>query len=162
MMLYVLRHAEAEALSPSGLDADRSLTEAGTKRMKAVARAIAKMDPAFDAVLVSPLLRARQTAEPVMAACHFKGAPRVTEALVPGSDPGDLLEELAAGQWKSVLVVGHEPNLGRLVGRLASGRREVEVPMKKAALAIFELHSHFGADQAELRALIPPRLLERL
>lgn len=162
MLLYVLRHAEAEALSPSGLDADRSLTEAGWKRMKAVARAIAKMDPAFDAVLVSPLLRARQTAEPVKAACHFRGDQRVTEALVPGSDPAILLEELAAQDWKSVLVVGHEPNLGRLVGRLASGRRDVELPMKKAALAIFELHSHLGTDRAELKALIPPRLLERL
>ncbi len=162
MLLYVLRHAEAEALSPSGLDADRSLTDAGTKRMKAVARAIAKMEPDFDAVLVSPLLRARQTAEPVMAACHFKGASRVTESLVPGSDPSNLLEELGAAEWKSVLVVGHEPNLGRLVGRLASGRRDVELPMKKAALAIFEIHPHLGADRAELKALIPPRLLERL
>lgn len=162
MLLYVLRHAEAEALSLSGLDADRSITDAGSKRMKAVARAIAKMEPAFDSVLVSPLLRARQTAEAVMAACHFKGAPRMTESLVPGSDPANLLEELAAAEWKSVLVVGHEPNLGRLVGRLASGRRDVELPMKKAALAIFELHSHLGADRAELKALIPPRLLERL
>lgn len=162
MLLHVLRHAEAEALSPTGLDADRALTEAGAKRMKAVARAIARMEPAFEAVLVSPLLRARQTAEPVMQACRFKGEPRVTEALVPGADPAHLLEELAAAQWRSVLVVGHEPNLGRLVGRLASGRRDVELPMKKAALAIFEIHAHLGADRAELRALVPPRLLERL
>ncbi len=51
MLLHVLRHAEAEALSPSGLDADRALTEAGTKRMKAVARAIARMEPARESIL---------------------------------------------------------------------------------------------------------------
>ena len=162
MLLYVLRHAEAEDLSPSGLDADRALTDAGTKRMKTIGRAIAKMEPEFDAVLVSPLLRARQTAEPVVAACRFKGEPQVTESLLPGTDPKVLLEELAASDWKSVLVVGHEPHMGRLVGRLVSGRRDVEVPMKKAALAIFEIHPHLGESRAELKAYLPPRLLERL
>ena len=162
MLLHVLRHAEAEALSPSGLDADRALTEAGTKRMKAVARAIARMEPELDAVLVSPLLRARQTAEPVAAACRYRGELRVTEALLPGADPTDLLDELAETAWKSVLVVGHEPNMGRLFGRLVSGRRDVEVPMKKAALAVFEIHPHLGADRAELKAYLSPRLLERL
>ncbi len=162
MLLHILRHAEAESLSPSGLDADRPLTDAGTKRMKAVARAIARMEPAFDAILVSPLLRAKQTAEPVAAACRFKGELRVTEALLPGSDPGTLLEELAASEWKSVLVVGHEPHMGRLFGRLVSGRRDVEVPMKKASLAVFEVPLHAGPERGELKSYTPPRLLERL
>jgi phosphohistidine phosphatase len=162
MLLHILRHAEAEALSPTGLDADRALTDAGTKRMKLVARAIARMEPDFDAVLVSPLLRARQTAEPVIAACRFKGEPRVTEALLPGSDPSSILEELEAAGWKSVLLVGHEPHMGCLVGRLVSGRKDVEVPMKKAALAVFEVHPHLGAGRAELKSYLPPRLLERL
>jgi phosphohistidine phosphatase len=162
MLLYILRHAEAEALSPSGLDADRALTDAGTKRMKLVARAIARMEPAFDAIFVSPLLRARQTAEPVAAACRFKGEPTITEALVPGANPAILLEELETAGCTSALVVGHEPHLGSLFGRLVSGRRDVEVPMKKAALAVFEIHPHLGAGRAELKSYLPPRLLERL
>lgn len=162
MLLYMLRHAEAEALSPSGLDADRALTEAGARRMKAVARAISRMEPGFDAVLVSPLLRARQTAEPVVAACRYRGEVRVTESLLPGADPASLLEELEEGGGKSVLVVGHEPHLGRLFGKLVSGRRDVEVPVKKASLSVFEIHAHLGADRADLKSYLPPRLLERL
>ena len=162
MLLHILRHAEAEALSPSGLDADRALTDAGSKRMKAVARAISRMEPDFDAILVSPLVRARQTAEPVAAACHFKDELRVTEALLPGSDPSTLLEELEGSEWKTVLVVGHEPHMGRLFGRLVSGRRDVEVPMKKASLAVFEVHTQLGADRADLKSYLPPRVLERL
>ena len=162
MLLHILRHAEADALSPSGLDADRALTEAGMKRMKLVARAIARMEPELDAIFVSPLLRARQTAEPVAAACRFKGEPTVTEALLPGSDPATILDELEAAGCNSVLVVGHEPHLGHLFGRLVSGRRDVEVPMKKAALAIFEIHPRLGTGRAELKAYLPPRLLERL
>jgi phosphohistidine phosphatase len=162
MLLYVLRHAEAEALSPSGLDADRALTDAGAKRMKAVSRAIARMEPAFDAILVSPLLRARQTAEPVAASCHFKDELQVTELLLPGSDPANLIEELATSEWKSVLVVGHEPHMGRLFGRLLSGRKDLDVPMKKASLAVFEIRPNLGATHAELRSYLPPRVLERL
>ncbi|MBK8598378.1 MAG: phosphohistidine phosphatase SixA [Holophagales bacterium] len=162
MLLYILRHAEAEALSPSGLDADRALTEGGTRRMKLVARAIGRMEPDFDAIFVSPLLRARQTAEPVAAACRFKGEPTITEALVPGANPSGILEELDAAGCVSALVVGHEPHLGNLVGRLVSGRKDVDVPMKKAALAIFEIHAELGAGRAELKGYLPPRLLERL
>ena len=162
MLLYLLRHAEAEALSPSGLDADRALTDAGRKRMKAVGRAMARMEPGFDAVLVSPLLRARQTAEAVTSACRFKDEAVVTESLLPGSDPELLLEELAESEWRTVLLVGHEPHLGRLFGRLVSGRRETEVPMRKASLAVFEVHAHLGPDRAELKSYLPARLLERL
>lgn len=162
MLLYVLRHAEAEALSPSGLDSDRALTEAGMKRMKLVARAIARMEPDFDAIFVSPLLRARQTAEPVAAACRFKGELTITEALVPGANPASILEELETAGRTSALVVGHEPHLGTLFGRLVSGRKDVEVPMKKASLAVFEIHPHLGTGRAELKSYLPPRLLERL
>lgn len=162
MLLYILRHAEAEALSPSGLDADRALTDAGTKRMKLVARAIARLEPGFDAILLSPLLRARQTAEPVIAACRFKGEPIVTEALLPSSEPMSILAELETAEWKSVLLVGHEPHMGRLVGRLVSGRKDVDVPMKKAALAVFEIHPQYAPGHAELKSYLPPRLLERL
>lgn len=162
MLLYILRHAEAEALSPSGLDADRALSDAGQKRMKAVARAIGRMEPDFDAVLVSPLLRARQSAEAVATACRFRDEPQVTESLLPGADPSLLLEALAEAEWKTVLAVGHEPHLGRLFGRLVSGRKDVEVPVKKAALAVFEVHRHLGADRADLKSYLPPRLLERL
>ncbi len=69
MIIHLLRHAEAEDVSPTGRDADRRLTEDGRRRMKAVARIIAKLEPGYDAILVSPLVRARQTAEPVAEAC---------------------------------------------------------------------------------------------
>ena len=127
-----------------------------------MARAISRMEPDFDAILVSPLLRARQTAEPVAAACHFDGELLVSESLLPGSDPKNVLDELEGADWKSVLLVGHEPHMGRLFGRLVSGRKDCEVPMKKASLAVFEIEAHLGTGRAELRSYLPPRVLERL
>lgn len=162
MILHVLRHAEAEEVSPSGRDADRRLTEDGRRRMRAVARAIAGLEPAYDAILVSPLVRSRQTAEPVAEACGFKKALTETKTLLPNADPVELLHELAKGKAGSVLVVGHQPHMGRLLGLLLTGRPDLEVPMKKAALAAFETGSDPSLGRAELKFYLPPKLLEAL
>src|SRR5215470_17235753 len=106
MQLHILRHAEAEDSAPSGLDADRRLTEAGQKRMRLVARAVAKvLEPKYDAILTSPLVRARETAAPVAAACGFSREPRETEALLPNAPADAILEELQRLKVETALVV---------------------------------------------------------
>jgi len=161
VQLHLLRHAEAEDTSSTGRDADRELTESGRKRMQALARAIASLDPQYDAILVSPYLRARQTAEPVAEVCGFDGELTQTAALLPSAHPEDVLHEVAAMSCQSVLLVGHQPHIGRLFGRLMTGRSNLEVPMKKAALAAFESSDRrFGSP--ELKFYLPPRILETL
>ncbi len=162
MKIHLLRHAEAEDASPSGRDADRRLSDAGKKRMKSVARAIAKMEPGYDAVLVSPLVRTRQTAEPVAAACGFRRPFLETKSLLPNADPEEILLELGRLGAGSVLLVGHQPHVGRLLGRLATGRRDSEIPMKKAGLAEIEIDGDPAVARAELKWLLSPRLLEEL
>jgi phosphohistidine phosphatase len=162
MLIHLLRHAEAEDVSPSGRDGDRRLTEAGRKRMKAVSKAIARMEPAYDAVLVSPLVRSRQTAEPVAEACGFDGEMAETRSLLPNADPEEILQELARLGAEHVLLVGHQPHFGRLLGRLVAGRRDVEIPMKKAGLAEVESEGDPSLGRAELKFYLPPRLLEEL
>lgn len=160
MKIHLLRHAEAEEASPSGRDADRRLTDAGRKRMRLVAKAIAKMDPEYDAVLVSPLVRSRQTAEPVAAACGFRNPFLETKSLLPNADPEEILVELGKLGTGSVLLIGHQPHVGRLLGRLATGRRDAEIPMKKAGLAEIEIDGDPSIARAELKWLLSPRLLE--
>jgi phosphohistidine phosphatase len=162
MLIHLLRHAEAEDISPTGRDADRRLTEEGRKRMRTAAKAIAKLDPGYDAVLVSPLVRARQTAEPVAAACGFERPFTETKSLMPNADPVEVLHELARLGPSSALLVGHQPHFGRLFGLLLSGRSDLEVPMKKAALAALEAPSDPSLGRAELKFFLPPRLLEKL
>lgn len=162
MRIHLLRHAEAEDRSPSGRDTDRRLTEAGERRMKAVAKAIARLDLGIDLILVSPLVRARQTAEPVAEACGYEGELVELEALVPGAEPEDVLHELARRKASSVLLVGHMPHLGSLLGRLVSGRDDLDVAMKKASLASFEASADPSSGRAELRFLLSPRVLEAL
>ena len=162
MILHLLRHAEAEDLSPSGRDADRRLTEDGRRRMKSVAKVIARMDPGYDAILVSPLVRSRQTAEPVAEACGFRKPLVETKALEPNADPVDVLHELARLRPGTALLVGHQPHFGRLFGLLLSGRSSLEVPMKKAALAAFDTEADPSMGRADLKFYLPARLLEEL
>ncbi len=162
MIVHVLRHAEAEDVSPSGRDQDRRLTEDGRRRMRAVAKAIARLDPGYDAILVSPLVRARQTAEPVAEACGFRKSLSETKALLPNAAPAEVLHELARLKPGTALLVGHQPHLGRLLGLLLSGRTDLEIPRKKAALAAFEAGSDPSLGRAELKFYLPPKLLEGL
>jgi phosphohistidine phosphatase len=162
VIVHLLRHAEAEDVSPSGRDADRRLTDDGRRRVKSVARAIAKLDPGYDAVLVSHLVRARETAEPVAEACGHRKAFVETQALAPNADPVDVLHELARLRPATALLVGHQPHLGRLFGLLLTGRSDVEVPMKKAALAVFDAEADPSMGRAELKFFLPARLLEML
>ena len=159
MEIWLLRHAAAEDRSDSGRDADRTLTEDGHKRAREVARGLASLEPGIELILTSPYSRARQTAEPVARALKLTSKVRETAALEPGRDPHEILEEIVGEKVESVLLVGHEPHLGALLGRLIAGRPGLEVPMKKAALARL---SWPGSGQAALRALLPPRILERL
>jgi hypothetical protein len=49
-----------------------------------------------------------------------------------------------------------------LFGLLLSGRSDLEIPMKKAALAAFEAPADPSLGPAELKFLLPPRLMERI
>jgi phosphohistidine phosphatase len=159
MEIWLLRHAAAEETSESGRDADRVLTAAGEKRAGAVARGLASLKPGIELVLTSPYRRARQTAEPAARELGLSRRLRESRALEPGHDPQEILEEIRSEQAAGVLLVGHEPHLGALLGRLVAGRPLVTIPLKKAAMARVEWD---GTGAGELRALLPPKVLERL
>ena len=156
MEIWLLRHAAAEDRSASGRDADRTLTEDGHKRAREVARGLAALEPGIELVLTSPFARARQTAEPAARALKLGSRLRETASLEPDSDPDDVIAEIRAEKVDSVLLVGHEPHLGALLGRLVGGRPGLAIPMKKAAVARL---SWEGSGPAALRALLPARVL---
>src|SRR5215510_10796779 len=92
--LWLLRHAKAERGGPGIPDRDRALTPAARRKMRSTARAIAQQKPNFDGILTSPLVRARQTAEPVARATNGGKGLIETEALSPWADPKEILQEI--------------------------------------------------------------------
>ncbi len=151
--LWLLRHAEAE---PHGarVDAERRLTERGERQARAAGIALARLGAVFDAVLFSPKVRARQTAE--LAAEQWELAQRerlrVYEPLAHGLDAREALSELAGVTADGrLLMVGHEPDLSRVLGDLTGARAD----LKKGGLAVMRLEGVGG----ELAVLMRPREL---
>jgi len=151
--LWLLRHAEAE---PHGTreDAQRRLTGRGRSQARAAGVALTRLQAAFDAVLFSPRVRARETAE--LAAESWSEEQRarmaVHEPLSEGFDGAQALEALRglpADGW--LLAVGHEPDFSRVLAELTGARPDV----KKGGLAVLRLEGGGG----ELLALLRPREL---
>jgi phosphohistidine phosphatase len=112
MELLLWRHAEAAAGTP---DDARPLTERGRRQAGRVARHVLPRLPAGLRILVSPARRAQETARAL-------GRPFEIEARVaPGATAAELLD---AAAWpaadRPVLVVGHQPTLGEVAGRLVA------------------------------------------
>jgi phosphohistidine phosphatase len=150
--LWLLRHAEAE---PHGTraDAERRLTERGERQARAAGIALMRLT-SFEAVLFSPRVRARQTAE--LAAESWGSEQRallsVHAPLSGGFDGAQALAAIAStGEDGRVLMVGHEPDLSRVVGEITGGR----VDVKKGGLAVVRLEGAGG----ELVVLLRPREL---
>jgi phosphohistidine phosphatase len=154
--LYFLRHGDAADAGRHGTDFDRPLTAEGRERMRREADAIARLDLGLDAILTSPLVRARQTAEIVADASQLREA--LFEDVRLGAAFG--LEQLAAivgaqPAAGALMLVGHEPSLSAAIGRLIGG---AAVEMKKGSLARVDLSA--GAPlKGELLWLVPPRVL---
>jgi phosphohistidine phosphatase len=153
--IWLLRHASAEDRARSGRDADRALTPEGLARAERVARGLALLEPGISRVVTSPYRRARQTAE---AAAKALGIPEVSEsrALEPERDAQEILVEVAESVG-DVLLVGHQPHLGALLGLLVAGGKEI--PMKKASVARVTLDGRWSGT---VRAYLPPDVLELL
>jgi len=135
MEIWILRHAKAEDGGPTTPDEERELTDGGHETIRSVARAVARLEPKLDAIFTSPLVRARQTAEPVARALSMEDKLIESDALVPDADPKAILREIGRRGLSRAMVVGHMPHLGRLLGYLLTGRPDSSIDLKKAALA---------------------------
>jgi phosphohistidine phosphatase len=127
MRLLIVRHAEAASGSPDEL---RPLTPEGREHARAVGARLRKEGFAADAVLSSPLLRARQTAEALRL-----GAPEVDDRLAPGASPLDL-RDAAAGRGETVVVVGHQPDCSKAVAALSGGEEPAFPPCAHALVEV--------------------------
>jgi len=130
MQLYLVRHAKAERGEPDDL---RRLTPDGRAAARDLGRRLAAEGVAPDAVLSSPLLRARETAEEIARATGAEVEP--VDLLAPGATVEDVTRAVS-GRGETVVVVGHQPDCGQIAAALTG---EEEPPFPTAGLAVIEL-----------------------
>jgi phosphohistidine phosphatase len=159
MLCYFLRHGPAgDATSWAGADFDRPLTSDGVKRIAREAKTIAALDLGLEAILTSPLVRARQTAEIVADELKLREQLRQDDRVGLGFSQARLADILRDHPGaKHLMLVGHEPSLSMTVGELIGGG---EVDVKKGALACVEV-TRESPLRGRLLWLAPPKLLTR-
>lgn len=134
MKLWLLRHGEAE--SAARTDAERNLTAHGRRQVREAAAQL--QDRPLQAVLVSPYLRAQQTADVLCEVLGFSGSRVIVPWLTPDSDLRQTLRELDGYALQELLLVTHQPLVGALAGLLLHGHRQQPLAMNTASLALLE------------------------
>jgi phosphohistidine phosphatase len=157
--LYLIRHAVAKERGSEWPDDNlRPLSEDGIKRMKKAAGGLAALGIRFDLVLSSPLVRARQTADIVVAAFQPKPPLAIAESLSPEGEYGDVMTDLRKHARKTrIALVGHEPNIGELAARLMGARGTFE--FKKGAVCRIDVEALPPARPGTLIWLLSPAVL---
>ncbi len=160
MEIYVLRHGIAEIARAGGSDADRALVPEGRKKLRSVLRVAAAAGLAPSLILTSPYRRAAQTAEVASDALKYKEKVLRTRALQPGSSPEAIWEEIRVHkEEQQLLLVGHEPLLGELVGFLL-GAPSLAIDFKKGALVRIDVEDSGAASRGVLRWMLVPKLTD--
>lgn len=119
MQLFVLRHGHAELQKTT--DEMRNLTTAGRRDVAAMAARSLLDLQSVQQVWASPLVRAQQTAEIVCAElkkCAVNFTLSSSDLIVPEASPAALFDAVQAAQCESLLLVSHQPLVGRFIDLL--------------------------------------------
>ena len=150
MELILWRHAEAEDRQP---DMARALTTTGHQQAKKMAAWLKPQLAADTRILVSPAVRAQQTAATL--GLDFS----TLEALAPGASARTLLQ---AADWPQApgmtLVIGHQPSLG-MAAALAMTNYASYWSVKKAAVWWLVSRTRDGERETVLRTVMSPEQL---
>jgi phosphohistidine phosphatase len=120
--LVIVRHAEAASGEPDEL---RPLTSEGRDAARALGQRLADEGLEPDAVLTSPLLRARETAQELARPAGLE--PEPDERLAPGAT-AEAVRAAAEERGETVIVVGHQPDCSRIAAALVGGEEPAFPP----------------------------------
>lgn len=153
MDLILWRHAEAHPAKDGQSDLERALTAKGERQAQRMAEWLNRRIAESTRVLVSPALRAQQTAG------ALERSYKTVAEIAPHASAEALL---AAARWpdaaEPVLLVGHQPTLGFAAARVLLGLDRY-LPMKKSAVWWLRLRERDGESQVLLHAVQGPDLL---
>jgi len=162
--ICLVRHAIAEATPVGGTDGDRRLTPIGARRMRSAALGLKEMGIAPDVVLSSPLRRAEETAAILVEALAPTLAAEIYPALAPGHEPEEVLRGLHRYRTApTLMLVGHQPDLGGLASYLLTGASDlVPLPFKKGSVAAIDVTALPPKEHGTLRWFVTPKQLRKM
>ena len=161
--LYLVRHAIAFERDDDKWpdDAKRPLTHKGIARMREVVDGLVELGVELDLVITSPLVRAKQTADVIIAGLPDAPELAESESMSPSGTPAAVGDVLAHHtKLKNIGLVGHEPNLGELGAWLIGAKHPLA--FKKGGVACIELPTLPVAGPGHLLWHATPKMLRSL
>jgi len=163
MRLLLVRHGIAAPLGGNVTrDEGRPLTAQGQRRLRQVAAALVHLAAPPRAILTSPLLRARQTAE-ILAQAWGDLRPEIAPALAQG-DSREVRRALAGfDNENTIVLVGHENWISEFTAHLLGGKSGRSFRYRKGGVALVEIDRDVDPERVPNppRALAEPRGHER-
>jgi phosphohistidine phosphatase len=130
MQLYLVRHAEAAGGEPDEL---RALTPAGREQARSLGASLREAGIRPDAILTSPLLRARETGTLIGREVGVEAA--ADDRLAPGAT-AEAVTNAVTGRGDVIVVVGHQPDCSRIAAALSGGPEPDFPPAGSFAVAL--------------------------
>jgi len=138
MDIYFLRHASAgESLPDPKQDEKRPLDDVGVQQSRQMGRVLAKLEVQPDAIISSPLVRAKQTAALVATELGFKKTLLLENCLRPDAKFEQFRQLLRKhSKKKGIIVTGHNPTLSEFLSSVVSDEATNKtIELKKGAVA---------------------------
>src|SRR5579872_3246996 len=141
MILYLMRHADAGVPRENPkVDSKRALVKEGKEQCMLMAHMLGALRVQIDVIVSSPLKRALQTAQFVGTELGYEAKVEVSPALGLDADFATfqkLIEKYA--DREGLLLVGHNPNLFKFLGRIITGNGGAGVRMRKGSVARIDM-----------------------
>jgi phosphohistidine phosphatase len=163
MKIILFRHGPAGAPDSSRWpeDAERPLTARGEKRTRLAALGLRRIEKSIERVIASPYKRADRTAR-ILGRVLELDPVETLDALAPGGSQRKILETVnSPPRANTVVLVGHEPDLGALAGLLVFNNGAA-LPLKKAGACVISFEATARPGAGTLEWVAPPRLLCRV
>jgi phosphohistidine phosphatase len=160
MILYLMRHANAGVRRDNPeQDVKRGLVKEGKEQCMLMARLMSALNVEVDVIVSSPLKRSLQTAQFVGTELGYDAKVEVSAALGLDADYAAfqaLVDKYA--DRDGVLMVGHNPNLFKFLGRIITGNGAAGVRMRKGSVVRLDMSKH----PPLLQWLIDPRMARQI
>jgi len=166
--LYILRHAKSD-WNQALPDLQRPLSPRGKKATSVMGQLTHALSSPVDAILTSPAKRAHSTAAGIQAALIARGS-SVTLCLESAMYEADVEQLLSIitrldPQFRSVMLVGHNPGFEELVAVLCAMTGSSGLRMPTATLAHITFHQPdwhaIRPGTGQLEGLYPARVMGR-
>jgi len=161
MKLFFIRHGESEDLKAGNDDESRVLTDTGKKETVQLAKILSRLGGKPDAIIVSPLTRAIQTAAVIAKKIKYKQELLVFDGLKPDARTDALIEFLRHNkEFKRAYIIGHQPFLGQFIAKMTGCGKAPDVA--KSSVYLISLDFTETGFSAVIDGYITPCIAKKL